>query len=333
MAAASSQTMARYHQPMWGQMDKALKNCFIGASILGVAVLITILIAPLPAPVTMTIQDVPERIARLILKKPSAPVITAPERVTIQAPDVQTPPERIKDKPKPPPRTKRKDQPRVAEDKGVQGRQKAQTEVTQNLAQVTGSLDKALDNLSKSLSTSEAAADQPKKTRKRPRRGVRSGRSRHQIAAISGIIDLSSADVTSSGIESKGISIAAISDIAVADGGDETPPGSSSNSAASGRNEFRSNESLLNAVRRYTPGIQFCYDNELKKNPSLRGKLVVSMTVLANGSISEAVIVEDSLKSKAVRDCVMAQIRGWQLPEIPQGVTSFKTPFVFTPSG
>lgn len=82
---------------------------------------------------------------------------------------------------------------------------------------------------------------------------------------------------------------------------------------------------------RYAPGIQFCYDNELKRNPGQRGKLVVSLTVLADGSVSDVVVVDDSLKSAAVRDCVIAQIRGWQFPAIPRGDVTFKTPFVFTP--
>jgi TonB family protein len=87
----------------------------------------------------------------------------------------------------------------------------------------------------------------------------------------------------------------------------------------------------LNVVRRYAPGIQFCYDNELRKNPGLRGKLVVSLTVLANGTVSEAIVVQNTLRSTAVTECVMSQIRGWQFPTIPHGNSSFKTPFVFTP--
>jgi TonB family protein len=96
-------------------------------------------------------------------------------------------------------------------------------------------------------------------------------------------------------------------------------------------NAYRSNESLLAVVRRYAAGIQFCYDNELRRKPGLRGKLVVSMVVLANGTVSEATIVEDTLNSPAVRECALAQIRGWQFPAIASGTTSFKTPFIFTP--
>jgi TonB family protein len=63
----------------------------------------------------------------------------------------------------------------------------------------------------------------------------------------------------------------------------------------------------------------------------LRGKVVVSLTVLASGEVSEAFVVENTLRSNAVVECVLAQIRGWQFPAIPHGSTSFKTPFVFTP--
>ena len=84
-------------------------------------------------------------------------------------------------------------------------------------------------------------------------------------------------------------------------------------------------------VRLYSPGIRYCYDNELKKNPGLRGKLVVNLTVLANGKVSDVFVVEDNMGSSAVTNCVLSQIRGWQFPSIPLGTTSFKTPFVFTP--
>jgi hypothetical protein len=57
------------------------------------------------------------------------------------------------------------------------------------------------------------------------------------------------------------------------------------------------------------------------------------MVVLASGAVSEATIVEDTLNSPAVRDCALAQIRGWQFPAIASGTTRFKTPFVFTPPG
>lgn len=327
MASANSSLIQQYQQPLWGRMDPALRNCFRVSAAFGVAVLIAIFVAPALPPRLKTVDDIPERIARLILEKPkpSAPA----GRIREQISRVETPPQ--VEKPKPPPTRRRTTKPRVTENKGTQGRQKAQQEVTQNLAQVTGSLDKVMENLSKSLPTTEDAGDSKPKSRRR--RGVRSGRSSHQLSSVGDVPAAGPANISGSAIESEGISIAAITDLSVDGGANGAGPASSGTSGAgpAGQNEFRSNESLLGVVRRYAPGIQYCYDNELRKHPGLRGKLVISLTVLANGRVSEAFIVENTLGSSTVTDCVLSQIRGWQFPEIPHGTTSFKTPFVFTP--
>jgi outer membrane biosynthesis protein TonB len=312
-------------------MDRALRNCFVGSSILGVIVLIMVFVVPIPAPKPTTVDDIPDRIAKLILEKPKPATspLQSPEPAALDKPKEVKPTQVVK--PKAPPR-RRTSKPKVAQEKGTQGRQKAQQEVAQNLAQVTGSLDKVLDNVSKALPASDTSTDSKRPRRKR--RGVRSGRSSQQVGAVDGVANLSAPDVAGSAIESDGISVSAITDLTFQENPDEGSVGgggSGSGGSAGGRNDFRSNESLMNAVRRYAPGIQYCYDNELKKNPSLRGKLVVSITVLANGTVSEAIVVEDGLGSSAVRNCVLAQIRGWKLPEIPYGTVSFKTPFVFTP--
>ncbi len=317
----------KYHQSMWGEIDRLLRNCFIGSSILGVVLLIMVFVVPKPIPEEATIEQLPERVARLILEKPKAkaPALPTPEKVVMEQPKVE-PRKQPETKPKPRRRTSK---PKVAENIGKAGREKAQKEVTQNLAQVTGSLDKVMDNLEKSLPAATDDAGDKKPTKRRRR--VRGGRKSSQVASVGGVTGISDADVSSSAIDGEGISIAAITDIAVSDdGGDPSSPGSSA-SASGGSNNYRSNESLLAAVRRYAPGIQFCYDNELKKDPSLRGKLVVNITVEANGTVSGVDVVDDTLGSGAVRNCVLAQIRGWKLPEIPEGVVSFKAPFVFTP--
>ena len=324
--------MRQYQQPIWGQMDRTLRNCFRGALVIGLLVVVGVFVAPAPKPEPTDISQVPERIARLILRpKPAAPAIQLPKQTAVEQAEVEKAPE-----PKPvakqPPR-RRTSKPKLTENTGQQGRERAQKEVTQNLAAVTGSLDKVIENLSKSLPASENGDAAKKTTPKRRRRGVRSARSTQQLSSVQGTKNLSGADMNSSVIEGQGISISAITDLNANTGGSPDAPQSSGggSSARAGGGDIRSNESLLNVVRRYAPGIQFCYDNELKKKPNLRGKLVVSLTVLADGSVSEVFVVDDSLSSGAVKNCVLAQIRGWQFPAIPQGSVSFKTPFIFTP--
>jgi len=406
--ASASVILQQYQQPLWGRMEPALRNCFVGAGIFGLVLLIVVLVVPIPVLKPVTVTEMPERLARLILEKPvrSKPTakaggggggggVTESTRPGTKSPTAPPPVEVAR--PATPGATpaRRIGPPKVATSRGVEGRQRATQEVTRNLANVTGSLDKVLDDLAQQLPASSAkgartsaggtpTAATPSGTARvaaRGRRGVRAGRTTGQLATVGGVSDLSSADLSGSAIASEGVSIGMITDLVGGGGsggaglggtGDGTGGGSGGGSGggigtgvgngigsgsgggvgsgsgggigsgvgngrgagpsgSSGGNNYRSNESLLSVVRRYAPGIQFCYDNELRKTPGLRGKLVVSLTVVANGAVSEAAVVDDSLHSPAVRECILAQIRGWQFPAVPSGTTSFKTPFVFTP--
>ena len=81
------------------------------------------------------------------------------------------------------------------------------------------------------------------------------------------------------------------------------------------------------------PPFGFRYDNALKHDATLGGKLVLRLTVEADGSVSEAAVLEDGLKSAAVLDCVLAQVKAWSFGAVPAGRVSFRAPFVFTPGG
>ena len=113
-------------------------------------------------------------------------------------------------------------------------------------------------------------------------------------------------------------------------GGGGSGSGNSGGSADLG-SDARSNASLLAVVRRYAAGIQFCYENELKRSPGLRGKLVFSLTIDAAGRVTDVRVVEDGLGAGAVAECALAQIRDWSFPAVERGITTFRAPFVFTP--
>ncbi|MCB1185088.1 energy transducer TonB, partial [bacterium] len=235
--------------------------------------------------------------------------------------------------------TKTETAPKVAPDAGTAGREKARVEVAQNLAQATASLDKAIGDLGKAL----PAADRKDNGRERPRRqargSVRGARTSTQLEAVDLVADLSAATGGEGAVGARTIDVAAITQVALAGsgegfgdgagggGGDGT--GASAPGGAGG--EIRSNASLLAVVRRYAPGIQFCYENVLKQDPGLRGKLVVNLTVAADGTVDDVIVLEDTLDSAAVTTCVLAQMRDWRFEAVPAGVVTFQAPFVFTP--
>lgn len=337
--SAAANVLARYEQPLIGRIEGALRNCLLGAGALGVVALLVILLAPALPEHQVSLEEMPERYARLILEKP-APVAappTATPAARIELPAVvpaepEAAPAKPKARPEPVPPRRAAAKPKVAPDQGVQGRERAQKEVTGNLTQVTASLDKALDQLTQVLPTAgQADANSNQPPAERRRRGTRSGRSGSQLAAVEGVADVQAADLGGSTLSADAVAIAGIADLDF--GGDSGGAGSGGNGGGGGASgpAGRSNDSLLAVVRRYAPGIQFCYENELKRDPGLRGKLTVSLTVAADGRVTDVAVVEDSLGAPAVVGCALEQMRGWVFPVIESGTSTFKAPFVFTP--
>lgn len=337
MNSPSAAIPFEYRQPVWGQIDRALRNSLRAAAVFGVLLLVTVYVVPRPADHELLLDEVPERFARLILEKPQAPAPAADKPGPLaqaETPEVEEPaPVKVPTpEARPKPRTRRRAEVApVNPEAGRRGREIATTQVAQNLESVQGTLDKALENLSATLPASESGSSSTG-TRRRRTRDVRSGRSSSELGSVGSVQTTDQMAVGGDGLQSNGISIAAIADLGGDGAGEGGSGGGSSEGGGAGQGgEFRSNASLLSVVRRYAAGIQFCYDNQLKKEPGLRGKLVVSLTVLANGAVSEAQVVQDNLGSSSVTDCVLAQIRTWKFPAIEHGVVSFKTPFVFTP--
>lgn len=338
----------QYRLPLLGRVDRLLRNCFLVASGLGVLVLIVIAVTPAPRVVITKVEQVPERFAKLLLEEPRKPQKPTPEAAKVAAAPAA---EAEQEEPKPAPAkvpaasvgSRRTTEPtKVAADKGTAGREQARREVTQQVASVTGSLNQVLADLSTSLASTKDAATATSSATGSRRRTLRAGRSAQELGQVGGGVATAAVDASGSTIGGALIQIESVSQVAGdgvggtgtggTGGGSDgsvggTPGGNGSGVSSAGR----SNASLLAVVRRYAPGIQFCYDNELKRNPSLRGKIVLGLVVAASGEVTDVQIVEDTLAASTMRECVLAQVRAWRFPAIAEGSVGFRTPFVFTP--
>jgi TonB family protein len=324
------------------ELDPLLKRCLSIAGAAGLVFLIAVFLAPRRPVVITSVDQVPERFAKLILEekpKPPPVAVKAQPKEVAQAeakPEEAPEPKEEKAPPKPERPRARSQAPQVAQSTGQVGRARAETEVTKQLEDVTSSLSSVIADLSTTLSAGGGAADVP--ASRKPRKGaVRSGRSGAEVGAVN-------ADPAAGGAVSAGSSQVSGT---LLDIGAITRTGSSGGSAdggsggrAGGRrggtgsvagSELRTDASLLAVVRKYSAGIRFCYDTELKKDPSLRGKLIVAITVAASGAVTETRVVQDTLGSDALTSCALAQMRSWKFPQIPEGVVTFQAPFVFTP--
>ncbi|MFQ5822720.1 MAG: AgmX/PglI C-terminal domain-containing protein [bacterium] len=73
----------------------------------------------------------------------------------------------------------------------------------------------------------------------------------------------------------------------------------------------RNQDDIQAVVLKHKHGIQYCYERELKRNPNLKGKLVVRFTITSQGIVKSVKIVSSTLNNRKVEQCVIRRIRRW----------------------
>ena len=75
---------------------------------------------------------------------------------------------------------------------------------------------------------------------------------------------------------------------------------------------YRSPDAIQEVLISHNAAIRYCYERELKRNPTLKGKIMVRITIGADGAVKDAAIVNSSLNSERVERCILARIRLWK---------------------
>ena len=273
-------------------------------------------VVELPPERFMVAQPPPQ----VALSPPPALVPDTPAQVAVQK--VADLPEGVVNEPKPLPLRER--QPELDPNAGKEGRRRAE-QATAQLASATKSLDAALGDLSSALKNSSDGTPDP--SRRRRARALGGGRGDGELARVdAGTPAGGSADLEHSAVTGSIVAVGKLAPVAAESGIGDDP---AAHASAPGVN--RTNASLLATIQRYAAGIQFCYESELAREPGLRGKIVVAITVSASGEVTEASVVQNTFGANRIAGCALAQIRQWKFPPIASGATSFQTPFVFTP--
>jgi hypothetical protein len=91
-------------------------------------------------------------------------------------------------------------------------------------------------------------------------------------------------------------------------------------------------ESIARFVKLRIRAIQGCYERELKRNTSLRGKVTVRFTIGDSGKVSDVEIEENTIGNDAVVSCIKTTVRLWVFP-IKGNECPVAYPFLFAPAG
>ncbi|MBQ9396709.1 MAG: AgmX/PglI C-terminal domain-containing protein [Proteobacteria bacterium] len=87
---------------------------------------------------------------------------------------------------------------------------------------------------------------------------------------------------------------------------------------------------IQKVVRQHSGELRNCYEKELAKIKGLNGRVVAVWLISPQGSVSNAVVKESTIKNKNVENCVINSIKFWRFPS-PKGGGAVKIeyPFVF----
>lgn len=98
-----------------------------------------------------------------------------------------------------------------------------------------------------------------------------------------------------------------------------------------GSGMFDANQ-VTSMIRQRQSAFRRCYENELRNNPSLSGKVTVQFTIEQRGNVSRATAVENTTGSAGLASCVVGVIRRLRWREGPEGGSvDYRYPFVFAP--
>jgi TonB family protein len=91
-------------------------------------------------------------------------------------------------------------------------------------------------------------------------------------------------------------------------------------------------DQLSRYVKSRLRAVTSCYEKELKRNPSLKGRVVVQFTIKPDGRTTDVNVNENTVGSDAVAQCIRFLIRAWTFPFKPEKEATVAYPFSFAPA-
>ncbi|RYZ33551.1 MAG: AgmX/PglI C-terminal domain-containing protein [Myxococcaceae bacterium] len=91
------------------------------------------------------------------------------------------------------------------------------------------------------------------------------------------------------------------------------------------------NQALLQKfIQDRKKSIQTCYENALKRDPSLKGKIRVRFDLTPRGEAANIDLEEDTLGSESFSRCIITTMKIWKFPFKPSDNVSISYPFIFS---
>ena len=297
--AAAATVLYRIYELPWStgaEQDTKFRKSVRAAMAAMLVLALVIAVLPVPKTDLTQVQEVPKRLAKLVLDRPKPP---PPPPVVEKAPEQKPEPVEQKQAKEEPPKPKPKPEP-VPEkqvDKTEQAREKAKVAGLLPFAQQLAALrdDKAIERLDKTQVAGKVEGTTPLAERSLITSRVGTSSGGINTAALSrntgggGIGDRATTKVESP-----------VESLAMA-GGAAQRTGESNKSA-------RSREEIERVFDVNKGSIYALYNRALRQNPALQGKLVLKLTIEADGHVSACEVVSSELGDKELEQKLVQRV-------------------------
>jgi len=97
--------------------------------------------------------------------------------------------------------------------------------------------------------------------------------------------------------------------------------------------DSRSQSDIKRTIRRRLGGIKHCYEKRLKRNPELKGKIVIRFVIHPGGKVISVEIIENSTGDSELGRCIASRVKAIRFPPAEGGETAVTYPFILAPGG
>ncbi len=97
---------------------------------------------------------------------------------------------------------------------------------------------------------------------------------------------------------------------------------------------LRHEAEVYRIVRSYSGGLKYLYNNELRRDPSLKGTITITITITAEGKVKDALVKDSTLKSPSLEAAMVKRIYMWRFREVEEAPDfTINYTFDFSPVG
>jgi hypothetical protein len=273
--------------------DQRFRRSLMGSAMASILLVLLLSLIDLPIPDRAELTKVPDRIAKLIELPPAPPPVE-------QA--VEQPPEELTDPEEP---LMADEQPDVVEPAEVAEQQAPQVRSKGILAFSESFSDRAKAGPSARLGAQANIGNSGESAVGRPTRSMVTT----DAPGSSGGINLASISRDVGGGAGGGqMGDVAVSQVASTIGGNGT---ADRPRAGGGYSAGRTDEEIQIVFDRYKAALYRLYNRELRRNPSLRGQVVLKLTIEPDGSVSMCMLQGTSMKAPQLAHQIVARVNGF----------------------